>query len=104
VIRVTGDRSRPHGTIGTVSRVLAVSSVCFSALTWLTVAWVYIWTLTESRVTLVVVLASGACLSALLAVVVRVRSPLAWLALVASLVFPVMVWEWLQSLHGDVFG
>ena len=60
----------------------------------------YASTLTEPGIVLVVALASAAFLWALLALVIRAHSPLAWLALGTSLVFPIVVWEWLQSLQG----
>jgi hypothetical protein len=83
-----------------LSRVLAITSLSFSALTWLGVLVLYASTLTEPGIVLVVALASAAFLWALLALVIRAHSPLAWLALGTSLVFPIVVWEWLQSLQG----
>ena len=87
-----------------MQKALAVTSIACSALTWLGVLVMYTWTSTESEITFVLLLAAGAFISAIIAVVIRIASPLAWVAMAASLVFPIAVWEWLQGLHGDVFG
>jgi NADH:ubiquinone oxidoreductase subunit 3 (subunit A) len=53
-----------------MQKVLAVTSICFSALTWLGLLLMYTWALTEPGITLVLLLAAGAFVWALVAVVI----------------------------------
>ena len=52
---------------------------------------------------LVLLLALAAIVYGSLAVIRRVRSPLAWAALAVSLVFPVWLWQQLSVLPSDAF-
>jgi hypothetical protein len=95
--------SKRLSTIVVPARVSAIASLFFSALTWHGVLAAYVWIATWPGDLLVLLLALAAIVYGVLAVVHRVRSPLAWSAFVVSLIFPVWLWQVLSSLPSDAF-
>jgi hypothetical protein len=90
-------------TIAVATRISAITSLFFSALTWLGVLVAYVWLATWPGDLLVLLLGLAAVVYGLLAVIQRVRSPLAWTAFAVSLIFPIWLWKVLSSLPSDAF-
>jgi hypothetical protein len=81
-----------------VTRAPALTSVAFSALTWLGVLSNYVWTATWPRDLAILVVACVAIACAIFAVIRGARSLLAWLAFAVCLIFPVWLWQVIVGL------